>query len=211
MEATMQRPMSAQRYLEHVYPKSRNQQFLQLHAMAERVRDLVARNDFNAYKRSIDDHDYVDIATSAELAGKVFCPIDGVAWAVPGADPRAISIAITPRSGLLIAPCNSRVTGQIPSKNMIGLLTAEGGELLITVGKAPHLYRGSAFRQLVWQNDTIAGGTPMIAWDRSKLQREGYDDTVIVTLTNPQEFMGVRPCAAGRMSRGDLLMQLGCE
>ncbi len=210
MQATMTLPMSTKRYLAHVYPKSQNQEYLQLHTMAGRVRDLLARIDANAHDRSFDDHDYVDIATSSELAGKVFSPIDGTAQPVAGCD-GVVSVRIRPRSGLLVAPCNARVTAQIPSKNAIGLLTAEGAELVITVGDAAHNYVGNAFRQLVWQNDTIAAGAPMIAWDRGKLAAERYDDAVTVTLTNPEEFHGVRLCEAGRTSAGDLLMQVKCD
>ena len=207
---TMTLPMSSKRYLAHVYPKTRNQEYLQLHTMAGRIRDLLARIDTNAHDRSFDDHDYVDIATSAEVAGKVFAPVDGVAQPVTSAN-GVVSVRIRPRAGLVVAPCNARVTAQIPSKNAIGLLTAEGAELVITVGDTAHTYCGNAFRQLVWQNDTIAAGAPMIAWDRSKLAAQGYDDTVTVTLTNPGEFHGGTLCQPGRTTTDDLLLQVKCD
>ena len=90
-------------------------------------------------------------------------------------------------------------------------LRGEEGAAIVAAPEHDILYCGNAFRQLVWQNDTIAAGAPMIAWDRSKLAAQGYDDTVTVTLTNPGEFHGVTLCQPGRTTTDDLLLQVKCD
>lgn len=199
-------PMSIKRYNAEVYPLDHNQAFLRLNTMSGRLHDLIERIDVNTFVRSFHDHDYAPIEASG---GSLLAPIDGDLIPLSDVPDEAfasgacgVGVGIHPRGNLLVAPCGCRITAQIPSKNAIGLVAAEGMEILISVGPCAQDYRGSAFRQLAWQNDTLAQGAPLIAWDELSLSREGYDPTVSFIITNPQEFKGIQVVEGGRAVAG---------
>lgn len=204
------RPMSIKRYTAEVLPKDDNQAFLRLNTMSDRLRDLIERIDANTFTRSFHDHEYAPIEPSG---GDLLAPVDGDLIPLSEVQDEAfasgacgIGVGIRPRGNLLVAPCGCRITAQIPSKNAIGLVTAEGVEVLICVGSSAQEYRGSAFRQLAWQNDTVAQGAALLAWDELALSREGYDPTVSFIITNPQEFKGVRVSEGGRAAAGQVII-----
>lgn len=203
-------PMSIRRYIAEVLPKDDNQAFLRLNTMGGRLHDLIERIDTNTFLRSFHDHDYTPIEPSG---GSLLAPIDGDLIPLSQVPDEAfasgacgVGAGIKPRGNMLVAPCGCRITAQIPTRNAVGLVTAEGVELLISVGSSAQDYRGGAFRQLAWQNDTVVGGAPLIAWDQLALSREGYDDTVSFIITNPQEFAGIRVVEGGRVVAGQTMI-----
>lgn len=203
-------PMSVRRYNAEVYPHDDNQAFLRLNTMSGRLHDLIERIDTNTFVRSFHDHDYAPIEASG---GRLRAPIDGELIPLSQVPDEAfasgacgVGVGIRPRGNMLVAPCGCRVTAQLPSKNAIGLVTAEGVELLISIGRCAQDYRGTAFRQLAWQNDTVVQGAGLIAWDQLALSREGYDDTVSFIITNPQEFAGIQVVESGRVTSGQAMI-----
>lgn len=206
-DAAASEPMSIRRYNAEVYPANSNASFLRLNTMGERLRGLIARIDANTYERSFHDHDYAPIEPSGGTLG---APVEGDLIPLAEVPDEAfasgacgVGVGVRPRGNLLVAPCGCRVTAQLPSRNAIGLVTAEGIELLISVGACAQDYRGRAFRQLAWQNDTVAAGAPLIAWNPLELSCERYDATVSCIVTNPQEFRGIRVAEGGRIAAGE--------
>lgn len=202
--ATTEAPMSIRRYNAEVYPPDSGTSFLRLNTMSDRLRGLIARIDVNTYERSFNDHDYAPIEPSG---GILRSPIDGDLIPLSEVPDESfasgacgVGVGIRPRGNLLVAPCGCRITAQIPSRNAIGLVTAEGVELLVSVGSSAQDYRGHAFRQLAWQNDTVAAGAPLIAWNELEIARDGYDTTISLIVINPQEFGGIQVPEDGRVA-----------
>lgn len=203
-------PMSIRRYNAEVYPANSNTSFLRLNTMGERLRGLIARIDTNTFERSFRDHDYAPIEPSggvlrAPVEGDLI-PLSEVPDGAFASGACGVGVGIRPHGNLLVAPCGCRVTAQLPSRNAVGLVTAEGIELLISVGACAQDYRGWAFRQLAWQNDTVVAGAPLMAWNELELSREGYDTTVSFIITNPQEFAGLQVVEGGRVATGQAMV-----
>lgn len=209
-DARADEPMSIRRYNAEVYPPDSDTSFLRLNTMSERLHGLIARIDANTFERSFHDHDYAPIEPSG---GILRAPVDGDLMPLSEVPDEPFSsgacgvgVGIHPRGNLLVAPCGCRITAQIPSKNAIGLVTAEGIELLVSIGSSAQDYRGSAFRQLAWQNDTVTAGAPLIAWNELAIARDGYEPTISFIVINPQEFRGIRVLERGRVTPGQPLL-----
>lgn len=180
------KPMSAQRYMDCVYLDDPDAILLRLSNMAERLDGLTARIDHNTHARSDADHDYITLDVPKEEAGRIFAPVDGAVVAVS-----STSVALAPTQtsqSMLYSPVTGRITAQLPSHNAIGLMTFDGVQLLVTVGRCPELYRGDAFRQLAWQNDSVHMGDPLVSWNRGTLGTDGESEVVTLTIMNTNEF-----------------------
>lgn len=197
---TVTNAMNIKSYLDHIYMDDPDRIFLKLNYMGEKINGLVARSDHNAHVKSDADHDYVTLDVPDEQRGKLYSPAAGRLVSpehVPANEPargaRGRCVCIRPSHGMLYAPVTGRITAQLPSHNAIGIMTFDGVQILLTVGNAPQNYRGSAFRQLAWQNDSVHLGDPLIAWDRGVLRKEGLDDLVVMAVTNPNDLASVTP------------------
>ena len=60
------------------------------------------------------------------------------------------------------------------------------------------------------KGDHVRAGDPLIVFDRALIREHGLDDTVIVTVTNPDEMGGVCPACDQDVSAGDALLTMAC-
>lgn len=100
-------------------------------------------------------------------------------------------IAIKAKSEEIIAPFNGKVSAVFPGNHAIGLTSEEGIELLIHIGIDTVNLNGSAFERFVEEGMTITIGQKLLGFNIDKIQENGYDDTVMITVTNTQEFLDV--------------------
>lgn len=189
MDGAMAMAMNTRNYLKHVYMDDPNSIFLRLSTMAERLDDVTDRIDYNTHARSNVDHDYVSWDVPAEEVGRIFMPAAGrVVGLVADADDTLRGVRVRPSKGMLFSPVTGRITAQLPTLNAVGLTTFDGVQMLVTVGEHPERYRGDAFRQLAWQNDSVHLGDPLLTWDRSRLVEEGEGDEITLVVMNTNEF-----------------------
>lgn len=207
---TVKCPMNIKSYLDDIYVDDPNRIFLSLSYMGEKITNLVAKADHNAHAKSAADHDYVTLEVPDYERGRIFSPVAGRLVSPRKAFPAGMphptlgcSVCIEPSHGMLYAPVTGRIIAQLPAHNAIGIMTFDGIQILVSVGRQPQSYAGTAFRQLAWQNDTVHLGDPLVAWDRAQLRREGIDDLVTMVVTNPNEFGPITTAQAyGRWTRG---------
>lgn len=92
--------------------------------------------------------------------------------------------AIIPDSDYITAPFDAEVEMIFPTGHAIGLKTKTGFELLIHVGINTVNLNGKFFKPLVKKGDFVIQGQKLIEFDHNKINKAGYDDTVMVILTN---------------------------
>lgn len=92
--------------------------------------------------------------------------------------------AIKPSEGVVRAPFDATVEAVFPTGHAIGLKAADGNELLIHIGIDTVNLKGKYFKVLVKNNDFVVQGQDLIKFNDQKIKKAGYDDTVMVILTN---------------------------
>lgn len=117
-------------------------------------------------------------------------------------------IAIVPAEGKVVAPCDAQVATLIDSHHAIGLICDNGAELLIHVGLNTVNLQGQYFTPLVKEGDRVTAGTPLLAFDKAKIEQAGYDLTTPVLVVNSDEFTLTRHQSQGAVTAGAPLMSL---
>lgn len=120
----------------------------------------------------------------AYLSGRVI-PIEEVGDGVFSAKILGDGIAIEPESDTVVAP--ARVTVAVlmqESRHAVGLVAEDGRELLIHVGLDTVQMNGDGFEYLVNQGDVVEAGTPLIRFDRDKIQKAGKRAVTIMAVTD---------------------------
>ena len=63
-----------------------------------------------------------------------------------------------------------------------------GAELLIHIGVDTVKLEGKGFDLLVKMGERVQAGTPLVRFDRDVIHAAGYQDTVIMAVTNSGEY-----------------------
>lgn len=107
---------------------------------------------------------------------------------------------IDPDSGEILAPFNGEITMVADTKHAIGLISEDGVEALIHVGINTVELDGKGFQLFCQEGDKIACGQKLLTFDRKVIKAGGYPDTVVVLVTNPDDYSGVALKASGAVS-----------
>ncbi|EQG76651.1 glucose-specific phosphotransferase enzyme IIA component [Clostridioides difficile DA00165] len=92
-------------------------------------------------------------------------------------------VAIIPNSNVVVAPCNGKVTVLTESKHAFGMVSDEGVEILVHIGIDTVSLQGG-----MSQGDTVKKGSPIISFEREKINSQGIDCTTIIIVLNHSEF-----------------------
>ena len=98
-------------------------------------------------------------------------------------------IAIIPKEGLIISPIDGKIELANPEmQHAIGLKTNDSIELIIHVGLDTVNLNNKGFELLVSQGQKVKIGDPLLSFDRNVIASAGFEDVVIMIVTNPKEF-----------------------
>ena len=98
-------------------------------------------------------------------------------------------VAVEPTGDTVVAPADAEVTMIMEdSLHAIGLRFHNGVELLIHIGVDTVKLNGKGFELLTQQNAQVKKGDPLIKFDRAVIHEAGYQDTVIMAVTNSAEY-----------------------
>lgn len=100
-------------------------------------------------------------------------------------------VGIVAKDNFVVAPVDGEVTCVFPTKHAIGIKTDNGAEVLIHIGINTVELEGKHFETKVNQGDKIKIGQPLVDVDFNKIKEEGYDPTIIMVVTNTQEYLEV--------------------
>ena len=74
------------------------------------------------------------------------------------------------------------------SRHAVGLRMDNGAELLIHIGVDTVKLEGKGFELLVKMGESVKAGAPLVKFDRDVIHAAGYQDTVIMAVTNSAEY-----------------------
>lgn len=102
-------------------------------------------------------------------------------------------LGIIPTSKQVIAPVTGEVSAVFPTKHAIGIQTEQGVEVLIHIGIDTVELDGKHFETVVKQGDQVKQGQLLSTVDFAGIEKDGYDPTVIVVVTNTLDYLDVIP------------------
>lgn len=107
----------------------------------------------------------------------------------------------------LISPISGEVTVVFPTKHAIGIRTNDNVEVLIHVGIDTVELNGDGFECLVRQGQKIKKSDKLCVVDFDFLKSKGYDNTIMLVVTNTKDFKEVR-VNCGYLIAGDVAIEV---
>ena len=134
-------------------------------------------------------------------AGEVKAPANGLVIARENIEDETFAsgvlgdgVGIRPTAGYVVAPFDGEITSVADSKHAIGLASPSGMELLIHVGVDTVAMNGDGFDPQVAEGDQVKAGQLILNFDIDKIKAANHPDTVVVLLTNADDYNDVK-CA----------------
>lgn len=139
----------------------------------------------------------------------VVSPVDGQAVALTSVNDPVFSteamgkgIAIKPSDNTIYSPVDGELTVAYPTKHAYGLVAEDGTEVLIHIGIDTVQMEGKGFESFVKAGDKVKKGDKLGTADMDAIQKAGYDDTVMVIVTNTMMQKDVQRLVDGPVNHG---------
>ena len=152
-------------------------------------------------------------AEKDSAAATVYSPVSGEAIALDQVKDETFAsgvlgngMAVIPSEGKVYAPFDGTVQTIFPTGHAVGLLSADGTELLIHIGMDTVKLEGKYYTTLVQDGSEVKKGDLLIEFDREGILGEGYDITTPIIVTNTGDYAQVNAEAAGAVKAGDRVL-----
>ena len=109
-------------------------------------------------------------------------------------------IAIIPEKGEVVAPADGTLAVLYPTGHALGFVLDNGAELLIHIGINTVEMNGEGFEKFAAQGDRVKKGQKLVSFDIDKIREKGYDPTVMVLVSNTNNFTKVTGVPAAHVS-----------
>ena len=96
--------------------------------------------------------------------------------------------AIKPTDGAVFAPISGTIRQILPTRHAVGIESEDGVIVLIHVGIGTVKLNGEGFISYVEQGDRVEVGQKLLEFWSPIIEKNGLDDTVLVTVTNSEKF-----------------------
>ena len=96
--------------------------------------------------------------------------------------------AIKPTDGAVFAPICGTIRQILPTRHAVGIESEDGVIVLIHVGIGTVKLNGEGFISYVEQGDRVEVGQKLLEFWSPIIEKNGLDDTVLVTVTNSEKF-----------------------
>jgi len=100
-------------------------------------------------------------------------------------------VGVEPSEGVVYAPYDGEISSVAESRHAIGITGENDQELLIHVGVDTVEMNGDGFNTLVSEGDQVKKGQKLMEFDIEKIKAAGHPDTVVVLLTNSDDYEDV--------------------
>ena len=87
-----------------------------------------------------------------------------------------------------------------PTGHALGFVLDNGAELLIHIGINTVEMNGEGFEKFAAQGDRVKKGQKLVSFDIDKIREKGYDPTVMVLVSNTNNFTKVTGVPAAHVS-----------
>ena len=104
-------------------------------------------------------------------------------------------VGILPEEETVLAPFDGKVSSVADTRHAVGVTGPGDMEVLIHVGVDTVKMKGEGFTVLVKEGDAVKAGQPLMRFDRAKIKAAGFPDTVVVLLTNSDDYKDVKTSA----------------
>ncbi|VDG21181.1 PTS beta-glucoside transporter subunit IIABC [Lactobacillus sp.] [Lactiplantibacillus mudanjiangensis] len=145
-----------------------------------------------------------DDTIMAPVEGTII-PLKNVNDEVFASEAMGQGLAIVPSKGEIHAPVDGTVTAVYPTGHAIGITSTNGAEILIHIGINTVQLDGQYFETMVEQNATVKCGDLLTTFDVAKIKAAGYDTTVMVIVTNTNDYQAVQPTTATEANKNMIL------
>lgn len=133
----------------------------------------------------------VDNNIKAVVSGKTI-PIETVEDEVFSSGMMGLGIAIEPENNVVCSPGPGRViSADQDMAHAVGIRMDSGIELLIHIGIDTVALPKNIFRLKVRLDQKVITGMPLIEFDKEMIEKQNYNDTVMVILTDLQGHEGL--------------------
>lgn len=116
--------------------------------------------------------------------------------------------AIIPDSDKVVAPADGEITVSYPTGHAYGIKTKNGADILIHLGIDTVNLKGKGFTSNVKQGDHVKKGDVLGTYDYKQVAKEGYDTTVMVVVTNTNDYAEVKRITNSEVKDNDNLIAL---
>lgn len=116
--------------------------------------------------------------------------------------------AIIPDSDKVVAPADGEITVSYPTGHAYGIKTKDGADILIHLGIDTVNLKGKGFTSNVKQGDHVKKGDVLGTYDYKQVAKEGYDTTVMVVVTNTNDYAEVKRITNSEVKDNDNLIAL---
>lgn len=141
------------------------------------------------------------------ISGKVI-PIEEVDDGVFSEKMVGEGFAVEPEDNKIYAPADCEVATVFGTKHAIGLITAEGVELLIHVGIDTVQLNGAPYTINVQEGDQLKKGDLIGSFDKKAIIDAGYRTVTPVVVTNSDVYSSFRLEKTGTASAGDRVFRI---
>ncbi|MCI9036307.1 MAG: PTS glucose transporter subunit IIA [Oscillospiraceae bacterium] len=118
-----------------------------------------------------------------------------------------VCCGVAPEEGKVFAPIDAKITQLTDTLHAIGM-EAGGMEILIHVGVDTVEMNGDGFTNSVKEGQMVKKGDPLLTMDLGKIQAAGHATTVIMAVTNTDDFASVDEVASGAVQPGDDVLRV---
>ena len=146
-------------------------------------------------------------ATLGAMADGAFVPMEEIPDGVFSGGIMGQSCGVDPAQGKVYAPVDGKISQLADTLHAVGIQAGEM-ELLIHVGVDTVDMKGDGFKSMVKLGQTVKKGDVLLTMDLDKIHAAGHPATVILAVTNSDDFASVEPVASGDVKAGADLMRV---
>lgn len=146
-------------------------------------------------------------AGSGAPVGGAFVPMSRIPDEVFSAGVLGVCCGVEPEEGKVCAPINGTISQLADTLHAVGL-EAGGIEILIHVGVDTVEMNGDGFKSLVRVGQTVKKGDLLLTMDLAKIHEAGHPATVIMAVTNSDEFSRVEGTGSGAVLCGGEILRV---
>ncbi|WP_225419256.1 beta-glucoside-specific PTS transporter subunit IIABC, partial [Lacticaseibacillus songhuajiangensis] len=120
-------------------------------------------------------------------------------------------VAFNSSDGRVYAPTDGIIRVAYPTGHAIGIATDDGAELLIHIGINTVELNGEHFTTHIKQGMKVHAGDLLVEFDQEAIKQAGYDTTVMMILTNTNDYEAALPTSYGNVKVGDAALELSVK
>lgn len=114
---------------------------------------------------------------------------------------------VEPSEGRVYAPIDCKISQLTDTRHAIGM-EAGGMNILIHVGVDTVDMNGDGFANAVKLGETVKKGTLLLTMDLEKIKAANHPATVIMAVTNSDDFASVEEIGSGEVQPGDGVLRI---